>query len=508
MSSSVSRLRVESSAESIAASSGCVSEETILAFAEGRLAGDALASLHQHLDGCEACQELLLEAVRGSAFAPTNPDDGTPTADWNTTFRRGELVGQRYRIQRFIARGGMGEVYEAFDRDLSENVALKTVASTACDNPNAVRRLKAEVQLARRVSHPNVCRIYDLGSHSMPTSDAQIYFLTMEFVEGRTLGQRLREQGKLSLEDALNIARQLLSGLSAAHEAGILHRDFKSDNVMLRQDAEGKPTAVILDFGLARSVDDRARQSQSNQQVVGTLGYIAPEQLQGKAFTPASDLYSFGVVLYEMLTGERPSAESKLSPHGAEIEAPSRRNADVSPALDALVLGCLRASPAQRFKTSQEVLSLLDRAQRRQSSSLSRRLVHFGVASLFAITALAVVPLQRAHSNRAEVRVSAARPPASNVPRVAPPADSAATTVSAASAASHPNAPVERSSPRPRPRTALPLQAKLEPRPLQAPEPRPSEVEQPSSIAAEPASAPTAKGRWENPFASSEKAPP
>jgi tRNA A-37 threonylcarbamoyl transferase component Bud32 len=342
----------------------CLSEDEVLDFAGGRLPAELRADVHAHLDDCETCQQLLSEAVRALATAPTAGFDDDEVA-WGTTFRPGTLVGQRYTITKFVARGGMGEVYEAFDQDLQERVALKTVTSTACDNPAAVRRLKAEVQLARRVSHPNVCRIYDFGTHVVPSTATQVSFLTMEFVDGLTLGQRVRKSGPLPVDEACRIAGELLLGLRAAHDAGVLHRDFKSDNVMLRKDG-GKLNALILDFGLARAAEQRLEHSSSTHRgVVGTFAYIAPEQLEGSPYSPASDLYSLGIVWFEMLTGQLPFA-SNASPARVTLDRltlpappPSSKNPLVSKQLDALVLGCLRRSPAARFQTAEEVLARL-----------------------------------------------------------------------------------------------------------------------------------------------------
>jgi serine/threonine protein kinase len=486
-------MRLETPAGS---SAQCVSEETIAAFAEGHLDQLELESLHDHLDGCHVCQTLVLDAVRGSAFAVTKPDDGAPAADWNTTFRRGELVGQRYRIKRFIARGGMGEVYEAFDCDLTERVALKTVASTASDNPNAVRRLKAEVQLARRVSHPNVCRIYDLGSHAIPNHEAQIDFLTMEFVEGRTLGQRIRSQKKLCLAEATDIARQLLMGLGAAHDAGILHRDFKSDNVMLRASGDGRIVAVILDFGLARSLNDGPRASHSNQQVVGTIGYIAPEHFRGNPFTPASDVYSFGVVLYEMLTGERPSADNSALRDGTGIEPPSRLNPEVPAALDALVLGCLHSSPAQRFQTSHEVLERLDQLVRRPPAfGKRRRALSFALGALSLAVLFAAVESarpQRAllrapplHSHASALLPRSVSPPSASVSGAAEPSATPRVRTS------HKIVKVtSRGTAAPSVRNVAALEASAHP---------PTLTDADAASAPEPAPS-AAKPRWENPF--------
>jgi serine/threonine protein kinase len=372
--------------------SPCLSDDELLAFAVGRLDAGRLSLAHAHLDACDTCQRLLSEAAHALATAATAPLLEDEDGAWNTMFQPGALVGQRYLIRHFIARGGMGEVYEAFDRDLQERVALKTVTSTACDSPRAVRRLKGEVQLARRVSHPNVCRIYDLGSHQLEKGGAQLHFLTMEFVEGETLGQRVRLAGALPVEEAQKLARELLLGLSAAHAAGILHRDFKSDNVMLRAEADGQSTPLILDFGLARALDQDSRQgaSVSNPTLVGTFGYIAPEQIEGKPLSTASDVYSFGVVWFEMLTGELPfEAGSSVAANALERlrrspPAPSSLNPLVPPEVDALVLRCLRRSSLERFKSAGEVLSALDALQHSPRSGLrSRQLAPLAIAAAF-----------------------------------------------------------------------------------------------------------------------------
>ena len=370
----------------------CLSDEEILAFASGRLHSTRHSEAHLHFDECETCQRLLSEAAHALATAATAPFHGEDDVSWNTTFQPGTLVGRRYLIRQFIARGGMGEVYEAFDRDLNERVALKTVTSTACDNPNAVRRLKAEVQLARRVGHPNVCRIYDFGTHVMAESGAQISFLTMEFVDGETLGQRVRLAGALPVEEARELGRAMLLGLRAAHDAGVLHRDLKSDNVMLRAADGDECSPVILDFGLARALDEDSRNaSASNPNLVGTFGYIAPEQLEGRPHSTASDVYSFGVVWFEMLTGELPF-ESSSSPALAALERlqrpaapPSSKNPFVPSELDAIVLGCLRRSPKDRFRTAGEVLSELSAleslASRTRVAFEKRKLVPLALAA-------------------------------------------------------------------------------------------------------------------------------
>jgi serine/threonine protein kinase len=368
---------------------GCLTEEEILAFAGGYLSPQRREDAHAHLDECELCQELLNEAVRGLGTAVTTDgfdEDEEPA--WNTTFRPGTVVGNRYLIRRFVARGGMGEVYEALDQELQERVALKTVTSTACDDPLAVRRLKAEVQLARRVSHPNVCRIYDFGTHVSAESGTQVAFLTMEFVDGPTLGRHIRDAGPLSTDEASRIARQLLQGLKAAHDAGVLHRDFKSDNVMLRLDGD-KLCPLIMDFGLARGLDQYRQQSQSSSRgLVGTLAYSAPEQLEGKPNTIASDIYSLGVVWFEMLTGELPN-KPRSAPAVTTLDrllrpppAPSSRRSSVPRFVDEVVLGCLRRSPDERFQSAGAVLSRLDELQNQPPNRRRSRVARGAVAAL------------------------------------------------------------------------------------------------------------------------------
>lgn len=371
-------------------SSACLSDEEVLAFANGSLAPSRRPQAHAHLDECEICQRLLSEAAHALATAVTTPVIEGGQLSWHTTFQPGTLVGGRYLIRQFIARGGMGEVYEAFDRELQERVALKTVTSTACDNASAVRRLKAEVQLARRVSHPNVCRIYDFGTHVMHETGTQISFLTMEFVNGETLGQRVRSTGALPIEEARAFGRQLLRGLAAAHEAGILHRDFKSDNVMLRVEPGGGCSPLILDFGLARALDASSRSNSGSQSnLLGTFAYIAPEQLEGRPHTTASDVYSFGLVWFEMLTGVLPfdSPSSPVSRALARLQssavAPSSKNRLVPGDLDAVVLGCLRRSPKDRYQTAREVLNALDAQETRvRGASIKRRLLPWGIGAI------------------------------------------------------------------------------------------------------------------------------
>jgi serine/threonine protein kinase len=358
------RPRLDSADDVIEGCADCLSEDSILAFVQGTLTGAELVRTHRHLDICPECQRLIVEAVHaisaGRREAATSDPQGS-------ALRAGVVLANRYRIQRFVARGGMGEVYEAYDRTLRERVALKTVMPTVSDSPRAVRRLMAEVQLARRVSHTNVCRIYDLGAEQVADGESTLHFLTMEFVEGLSLAQELERGGPMKVDAAVDIARQLLSGLDAAHQAGILHRDFKPDNIMLRPTNGTRQRAVIMDFGLARAMDvDPARLTTgANQPLIGTLTYMAPEQVEGGDLTAGTDIFAFGIVFFEMLTGcvpfigGSPAATAlkrlKEAPPGPIEYAPH-----VPKHINRIVLKCLARHPSKRYASAAEVLLALE----------------------------------------------------------------------------------------------------------------------------------------------------
>ena len=395
----------------------CLTDDTVLAFVEGRLGAEELAVCHRHFDDCEACQWLVAEAVH--AIGATH--DPAVSQPLGVSLRIGSLVGDRYRVERFIARGGMGEVYEAFDRVLNQRIALKTVKSTISDSPKAARRLKAEVQLARRVTHPNVCRLYDLGSQRL-TKQVEVHFLSMEYIEGISLRERLAKDGPLDVHEAIGIARQLLGGLGAAHEACTLHRDFKPDNVMLRA-ANREPSAVIMDFGLAWALDSEAapRSAKSNEPLIGTLTYMAPEQVEGTPLAIGTDLYAFGIVLFEMLTGRLPfvgesPATTALKRLSERAPPPSRFNPEVPEYLDLIVLRCLERLPKNRYASAGDVLAALDRRSKRKPRAARLSLAAIAAASvasaaLLGIAAVRAWPPADVARPLAQVRSAAVRSP-------------------------------------------------------------------------------------------------
>jgi len=254
-------------------------------------------------------------------------------------FVPGAVLAGRYRIIALLGKGGMGEVYGADDLTLGQPVALKFLPDEASHNEELLQRFRSEVRIARKVSHPNVCRVYDVGEVEGTT------FFTMEYVDGEDLGSLLRRIGRLPQDKALEISRQLCAGLAAAHAKGIVHRDLKPANIML----DGRGQAVITDFGLAAI----AEQVEGTEIRSGTPAYMAPEQLAGREVTAQSDIYSLGLVLYEVFTGKRAfSAENigELVRVRAEskISRPSTLVKDLDPLIERVILRCLQPEPADR----------------------------------------------------------------------------------------------------------------------------------------------------------------
>jgi serine/threonine protein kinase len=222
------------------------------------------------------------------------------------------MVADRYRVVSLLGRGGMGEVYGADDLKLGQRVALKFLPMDRAKNTSWRDQFHAEVRMARQVSHPNVCRVYDVGE-----SDGRL-FLSMEFVDGEDLASLLRRIGRLPDDKAVEIAQQLCAGLAAAHRSGVLHRDLKPTNVMI----DGKGRARITDFGLAIATSEADRQTGP----AGTPGYLAPELLDGAAPSIQSDLYTLGLVLYELFTGKKAFDASSLPSFTASKPKPIRRH--------------------------------------------------------------------------------------------------------------------------------------------------------------------------------------
>jgi serine/threonine protein kinase len=263
-------------------------------------------------------------------------------------FLPGRLIAGRYRIIALLGKGGMGEVYRADDLTLGQAVAIKFLPDEATRDEAMRERFRNEVRIARRVSHPNVCRVYDVGE-----VDGQTFF-TMEYVDGEDLASLLRRIGRLPQDKALDIARQLCAGLAAAHAKGVLHRDLKPANIML----DGRGQVVITDFGLA-GIADNIRGAEVRS---GTPAYMAPEQLEGKEVSTRSDIYSLGLVLYEVFTGKRAFAEKPAALRGRGDHTPSRPSSvvkDLDPIVEKVILRCLETEPSARPATALSVAGAL-----------------------------------------------------------------------------------------------------------------------------------------------------
>jgi predicted Zn-dependent protease len=297
------------------------------------------------------------------AFAVDSPDGFAPHR-----LEPGTLLVDRFEIRRFISRGGMGEVYEARDLELQTPVAIKTIRPEIAGSPQALARFKQEVHLAKQVTHPNVCRIFDLFRHrDSAAAGNDVVFISMELLRGNTLWERLKETGRMSPGEVEQILRQIVPALGAAHAAGILHRDLKPSNILLEPSRDGNVRAVITDFGLARSLDSNSEAvpTRSGQIGFGTPEYMSPEQIEGKQITPASDFYSLGLVIYQMVTGARVFAAdtplfSALRRLKEAPPPPSRIVPGIGAQWDALIAGCLNPDPAQRFSSARQIIELLD----------------------------------------------------------------------------------------------------------------------------------------------------
>ncbi len=309
----------------------------------------------------------------------------------------GEVLAGRYRIVRFLAQGGMGEVYEAEDQELRQTVALKTISAHASHVDGAAGdRFKREIALARTVTHPNVCRIFDLGHHQPPPvaggpPPASLDFLTMELLEGETLTDLLRRRERLSTPEALPLVQQMAAALGAAHGAGIVHRDFKCENVFLVAAPGGaapgatwteQVRAVVTDFGVARGREsvDRFAAQVTGAGIVGTPAYMAPEQVENGEITAATDIYALGIVIYEMVTGHLPfESENPLTTAVKRLkEAPPPPHVHV-PDLPAwwekAILRCLERQPGDRFASTEEVAQALAAPPQRPAARPAARAV-------------------------------------------------------------------------------------------------------------------------------------
>jgi hypothetical protein len=285
-------------------------------------------------------------AVAGPHVRRLASSDSVPVGG----FTPGIILADRYRIIGLLGRGGMGEVYRADDLKLGQPVALKFLPRALAGDPVRRERFFAEVRITRQLSHPNICRVYDIAEVNGQ------HFLSMEYIDGEDLASLLPRIGYLSNEKALDIARQLVAGLAAAHERGVLHRDLKPANVMI----DGRGRVRITDFGLAVAATDEVQAAEMS----GTPAYMAPEQLAGKGATVRSDLYALGLVLYELYTGKRafnaPTlADLREQKERATPTAPSELRPGIDPVVERVIARCLERDPRQRPASAAQLAASL-----------------------------------------------------------------------------------------------------------------------------------------------------
>ena len=267
-------------------------------------------------------------------------------------FTAGQEIAGRFRIVGRLGGGGMGVVYRADDHELGTSVALKFLPVELMGDPVRLERLRGEVRLARQISHPNVCRVFDIGD-----ADGRP-FLTMEYIDGEDLASLLRRIGRLPKDKAIELAREICAGLGAAHELGVIHRDLKPANVMI----DGRGRARVADFGLARLADDLGGGPDAQ---AGTPAYMAPEQLRGVGASKLSDIYALGLVLYELFTGQRARAATSLAElreeatSSAPPTSPSDLVEDMDPAVERVIMRCLAADPDDRPPSALAVMAAL-----------------------------------------------------------------------------------------------------------------------------------------------------
>lgn len=288
---------------------------------------------------CGQCGSPVLQSSTLSKTMTIAASTASARSPSQGRFAPGEVIAGRYQVIDLLGTGGMGEVYRANDLTLQQPVALKFLPTHVAEAPPSLARFRNEVRLARQVSHPNVCRVYDIGTAGGQT------FLSMEYVDGEDLASLLRRIGRVPPDKGVDIARGLCQGLAAAHQRGVLHRDLKPANVMI--DSRGK--VIVMDFGLAAMAGE-ITQAETRQ---GTLQYMAPEQLAGKEVTTKSDVYALGLVLYEIFTGKR-AFESKSAAELLRLEessSPTRPSSlvkDLEPGIERVILRCLASDPAKR----------------------------------------------------------------------------------------------------------------------------------------------------------------
>jgi tetratricopeptide (TPR) repeat protein len=333
------------------------------------------------------CESVLLLLSRYGRLGDFLQEPAWPAGLAVGQLSSGEVLGGRFRIVSLLGRGGMGEVYRAEDSVAAETVALKVLRPRVPEGEALAERFRDEIRLARKVSHPNICRVNELFLESRGAG--RLLFFTMQFLDGPTLAERLL-RGPVEPSCALALARQIADGLDAAHRAGIIHRDLKPANVMLVKSSDGSERAVITDFGLARALDAEVSGGQTVAgQVLGTPDYMAPEQFLASPVSPRTDVFSFALLFYEMVAGRRPyPAEDPLRSairRTLEPPEPLSRHAPSAPSRWTAVLqSAMAVDPARRHGSAGEMVADLESTVRWRPSLTRRSVLYAAGTALVA----------------------------------------------------------------------------------------------------------------------------
>jgi serine/threonine protein kinase len=300
---------------------------------------------------CKDCGTQMIS----SEEIPVSPTETLVT--FKEELATGSIFAGRYQIIEELGKGGMGRVYKVLDKDIEEKVALKLINPEIAARENTIKRFSNELKFARKIRHKNVCQMFDLGKY------AGTHYITMEYVEGENLKSSIRRMGPLRIEKAISIAENICAGLSEAHRLGVIHRDLKSSNIMIDKEGNG----LIMDFGIACHVE--AEEITEEGVMIGTPEYISPEQVEGKEIDQRSDLYSLGIILYEMVTGKTPfegdTALSIALKHKVEKpQDPRELNFQIPEDLNRVILKCLEKEKGKRYQSAKEVFSDLDKIEK------------------------------------------------------------------------------------------------------------------------------------------------